>query len=453
MNPAEPLRAPAGSRRARRLGWGIADQALSSITNFALALLVARTVSTADLGAFGLAFTTYTFALGATRALCSEPLSVRYSGRSRESWERGARRSTGAAFVLGVIAGGACAVASLGFHGTLRSSLLALAVCMPGLIVQDTWRTAFFSDLRGRSAFINDLVWAVVQLVFIVAMVSGGHRTTPAYLIAWGAAANVAAVVGIMQARVLPKPSSFARWFRRQRDIAPRYLLEFLARNSANSGAMYVAALFGGLSAAGALRGAQVVLGPLNILNMGLTAPAIAEAVRISRTSPRRMFRMVTLLAMAMVVVSLAWGLLMFLLPDAAGRAILKDSWEPAHSVILPYAAVMAAAGSLTGATVGLRALAAARRSLNARLITSVVSIVLTAVGAAAGGAAGAAFGLAIGLWLGSILWWAGLREEVEDAQARQASAAGEPPKREVPLPDQPGDLGPHLSDSEAANS
>jgi hypothetical protein len=63
----------------RRLGWGLADQALSSLTNFALAVLVARAVSTSALGAFGLSFTTYTITLGATRALCSEPLTVRYS--------------------------------------------------------------------------------------------------------------------------------------------------------------------------------------------------------------------------------------------------------------------------------------------------------------------------------------------------------------------------------------
>src|SRR5437764_6373982 len=63
----------------RRLGWGLADQALSSMTNFALAILVARSVSTSALGAFGLAFTTYTITLGATRALCQEPLTVCYS--------------------------------------------------------------------------------------------------------------------------------------------------------------------------------------------------------------------------------------------------------------------------------------------------------------------------------------------------------------------------------------
>jgi O-antigen/teichoic acid export membrane protein len=424
VNTATATRSPGRRSGVRRLGWGISDQALSSVTNFALAVLVARTVSTADLGAFGLAFTTYTFVLGATRAICSEPMSVRYSDRTEEAWERGARRATGAAAVIGVLSGMICAGASMAFTGTLQTSLLVLGLCMPGLIVQDTWRTAFFSHLRGRSAFVNDLIWAMTQLVFVTALLSGGHRSAPAYLLAWGLAANVAAVAGSLQSSIVPRPSSTKRWFRRQRDIAPRYVLEFLARNVANAGSMYLAAAFGGLSAAGALRGAQVVLGPLNILNQGLTAPSITEAVRISRRSPRRMLRMVTLLAVTIAGVSVVWGLLMYLLPEHVGRELLRRSWAPAHGVILPYAAVMAAAGSLTGATVGLRALVATRRSLQARFITGALSLACTATGAYLDGAPGAAIGLAVGLWAGSFLWWKGLRHEVAAAERVRLSDA-----------------------------
>jgi hypothetical protein len=87
----------------------------------------------------------------------------------------------------------------------------------------------------------------------------------------------------------------------------------------------------------------------------------------------------------------------------------------------------MAASGVLTGATVGLRALAAAKRSLQARLITGALSLAATAVGAYAGDATGAALGLAFGLWIGSILWWRGLRAEV--ALAEQRLAPPRPPE------------------------
>ncbi len=164
VSSASALRTNAGGG-VRRLGWGVADQALSSLTNFALAVLVARTVSTSSLGAFGLAFATYTITLGATRALCSEPLTVRYSATGEREWRDGASAATGVALVLGVVAGLLCIAAAFLFGGTLRPSLIVLGIGMPGLIVQDTWRNAFFCHLRGAYAFVNDLAWAVAQVV------------------------------------------------------------------------------------------------------------------------------------------------------------------------------------------------------------------------------------------------------------------------------------------------
>jgi O-antigen/teichoic acid export membrane protein len=407
----------------RRLGWGLADQALSSLTNFALAILVARAVSTSALGAFGLAFTTYTITLGATRALCQEPLTVRYSATPVREWRTGVAAAAGAALVLGAVAGLVCIVAAFAFGGTLRASLLVLGVGMPGLIVQDTWRSAFFSRLRGRTAFGNDLVWALAQVVLVGVVLAAGTRSVPAFIAAWAGAAAFAALFGIVQSGFVPRPGRTRWWLSRHRDLGPRYLVEFVARNAAQSGAMYATAAFAGLSAAGALRGAQVVLGPLNVLNMGVTSPAIAESVRIARRSPRRMKHAVELLAVALVVVFVAWGVVVYLLPDSIGEAFLKRSWGPAHEVIPAYTAVMAASGMLTAATVGLRAMAAAKRSLRSRLVTGVLAVAGGTVGAATSGAVGAATGLALGLWIGGIQWWQQLGAAVAEEEARRAAA------------------------------
>jgi O-antigen/teichoic acid export membrane protein len=413
----------AGERsHARRLGWGLADQALSSVTNFALSVLVARAVGISSFGAFGLAFTTYSLALGATRAFCSDPMGVRFSATDTETWRRGARQSTGAALVLGTLTGLICAAAALAFTGTLRDSLLALALPMPGLIVQDTWRTAFFSNRRGSSAFANDLMWGVAQVILVGVVWFSGHKTAPMFVLAWGGAANVAAVFGFMQARLLPRPLATWRWLRSMRDLSPRFLVEFTARGAANSGSMYMAGAFGGLAAAGALRGAQVVLGPMNILNMGITAPAITEAVHLSKRSLQRMLQFTVVVGGSLTLASIVFGVGMYFLPDRYGHALLRHSWRPAHHVILAYAVVSAAAGMLTGATVGLRALAAAKRSLRARLITGIVALPATTVGAYLGGANGAAIGLGIALWLGGILWWRSLIDELgTHAIARRA--------------------------------
>ena len=62
-------------RSVRSFGWGLADQMLSSVTNFLLGLLVARSVGPGEFGACGLAYATYTLALGAARALASDRCS------------------------------------------------------------------------------------------------------------------------------------------------------------------------------------------------------------------------------------------------------------------------------------------------------------------------------------------------------------------------------------------
>ena len=234
---------------------------------------------------------------------------------------------------------------------------------------------------------------------------------------------------GIVQAGFLPRPLKSAHWLSRHSDLGPRYLIEFVARNAAQSGAMYATAGFAGLSAAGALRGAQVVLGPLNILNMGVTSPAIAESARTLRRSPRRMLRVVTILRdRARRRVRGPGASPCTCCPTRSARHSSKRSWVPAHPVILPYTAVMAASGMLTAATVGLRAMAAAKRSMRSRLVTGVLAVTGGTVGAATYGAVGAAIGLAAGLWIGGIQWWqqlhAAVAEEEEGRQHRRRGAA-----------------------------
>jgi O-antigen/teichoic acid export membrane protein len=422
VSTAPAIRRDAGGG-VRRLGWGLADQSLSSLTNFALSVLVARSVGASSLGAFGLAFTTYTVTLNATRALCSEPLTVRYSATDERRWRDAAASAVGTALVVGVVTGLGCLGVAFLFSGTLRSALIVLGLTMPGLMVQDAWRGAFFCDLRGAYAFANDLVWTIAQVVFVGVALAVGLRTTPVFILAWAGAANIGAVFGSVQAGFLPRPDHARRWLSSSRDLGPRYMVEFVARSAALAGTVYATAAFAGLAAAGSLRAAQVALGPLNILNMGVTAPATAESVRIARRSPRRMLRMVSLMGVVLVVVFTVWGVATYLLPDSVGHALLKRSWDPAHRVLLPYTAVMAASGMLTAATVGLRAMAAAKRSMRSRLITGVLALSLATGGAITYGAVGATCGLAAGLWIGGIQWWQQLHAAVAEEEERRTAA------------------------------
>src|SRR4029450_10622870 len=79
----------------QKLSWRVADQAVSSLTHLAVAILVARSLGTSERGAFSVAFATYQVALNASRGLATDPLVVRYSGVRGASWRWAVARSTG----------------------------------------------------------------------------------------------------------------------------------------------------------------------------------------------------------------------------------------------------------------------------------------------------------------------------------------------------------------------
>ena len=99
------------ARLSGRITWGLADQAMSSLTNFLLSIFVARTLGATQFGAFSLAYVTYGFAINASRGLSIEPLLIRFSGTDPLTWRRATARSTGTALLVGLVTG-ACAFAA-----------------------------------------------------------------------------------------------------------------------------------------------------------------------------------------------------------------------------------------------------------------------------------------------------------------------------------------------------
>ena len=208
------------ARVTRRLGWGLGDQMLSSSTNFIVGLLVARTLPPGDFGACSIVIVTYALALGASRALASEPLSVGYSAVDDTGWRRGVRSATGLALAMGSVVAAVCLAAGWLLDGSLQAAFLMLGVTIPGLL-QDAWRFAFFAGRKERRAFANDLVWAIVLVPLLALLIITERATVGSLILAWGGAGSIAAVAGIFQSRVLPAPSHTLSWLKEQRALAP----------------------------------------------------------------------------------------------------------------------------------------------------------------------------------------------------------------------------------------
>lgn len=410
-------------RIARRTGWGLADQAFSSLTNFVLGVMIARSVAPHEFGAFSLAFATYTLFLGLSRALTSEPLIVRFSHSSPEAWRAATAFGTGTATMVGIVGGAGCVLFGLATSGPMAQAFIALGVTLPGLLLQDAWRYAFFARGGGAHAFVNDVIWAVVMFPAVAVLVAT-ERTSMTWLtLGWGGSGAAAGLVGVLQARVRPRPTRAAAWLRDQRELASRYLGEFTAMSGARQLSFYAVGAIVGLAGAGAIRGSQILLGPIQVLQNGVRLVAIPEAVRLAKTSVRRMHAACNLVSAGLSAVGFLGGVVVYFLPTTLGEQLLGRTWPAAHAVAIPMGLMFAGGGISTGAVVGLRALAASERSFAARMIVSVLQLVATVAGAFAGGAVAAAWGLAIGVWAGTPIWHWQLRTAAAERE-RDAAAA-----------------------------
>jgi glycosyltransferase involved in cell wall biosynthesis len=425
---------------AGRLSWGVADQALSSLTNFAVGIVVARSLGIRELGAFSIAFATYQVGVNASRGLATDPLAVRYSGTEVRRWRRAVASSTGMATAVGLVAGACCAVAGLLLTGATGAALLALGVTLPGLLLQDSWRFAFFSAGRGGQAFANDLVWGLILVPMLVAIVASGAPGVAWFILAWGGSATVAAVIGGVQARLVPRLSQARGWLGQHRDLASRYLPENLSVSGAYQLRAYGLGAIAGLPAVGALRGAELMLGPFNVILMGIGMMAVPEAVGVLRRSARELRSFCLLLGLGQAGAAAAWGAaLVPLLHRGLGSRVLGASWRPASELLVPVTLTLVSTGFSTGAGAGLRALGAASRSLRAQVMASAAYVTGGLLGATVAGAAGAAWGAAVATSIGAGVWWGqlhrGLRELgwPQDVLAAQAGGTGTS-ERTVPL-------------------
>lgn len=356
-------------------------------------------------GAFAVAWSAYALALGVTRAVASEPLAVRHSIPDGGT-STGPASAAGCSVLLGVAAGALVGGIALMATGELRNALLPLAIFLPAILLQDTWRAVFFAAGHPARAFLNDCIWAGALVVAVAALSTAGRLTVGWLVAGWGGAAAVAAVLGVAQTGFSPQLSTARRWLREHRDLWPRFTLEYLAMTGTWQVVMVALAGIAGLAAVGSVRGAQTALGPLNIVFLAAPLVLVPEFARLRRERPERVLAAAAVLAAALGTTALLFGGAVLVLPDQVGTALLGPSWGPARTMLVPIAVLLASTGVNVVAIIGLRALAAAHKSLRARLVVSPLVLVGGTAGALLGGAMGAAYGLALANCLACVVWW-----------------------------------------------
>ena len=227
-------------------------------------------------------------------------------------------------------------------------------------------------------------------------------------MVAWGSAAAVAACVGPLQARVIPRLARLALGLAAPRPGAAVPVREHRRQRSRQL-RTYGLGLIVGLAAVGYVQAAALLMGPFQVIFFGITLVTVPEAARILRHSPQHLRLYCLLVGGGLAILGLAWGgMLLIALPRGLGNLLLgKQLWRPAATLVLPWTLSTVGYCLIAGATAGLHALGAAKRSLRAVIITSVMYLTFSLIGAFIAGAVGTVAGAALATWLGAgVSWW-----------------------------------------------
>jgi O-antigen/teichoic acid export membrane protein len=388
-----------------RISWGILDQGLSSITNAALSFFVARSVSQNGFGSFAVAFTVYTIVIGISRSLVSQPLTLRFSDSSLSVFRKVAPQVSAAAALLGIVTATVCVGFGLIVGGDLRACLFALALTLPGLLVQDAWRLIFFACGRPALAALNDLIWTLAQVLSVGTVLAAGWVTPAAFLLAWGSAAALAALFGVWQLRSRLTLVGGWLWFRAHRDLTGYLVAEFIGITGAFQGAVLVLGAVGGVKAVAAIRAAQVLLGPLNILVGGVFATVLPEIVR-RQLDWRGRCQAAFAISSTMPLAPIIWTGLLLAMPYKWGLALLGETWAGGRSVLLASGLGYTAICVTLGPGLLLLALQRTRTIFWLSMSLAPPLFIFGLIGIKVGGVSGAAIGFAAAQWLVVPLWW-----------------------------------------------
>lgn len=185
---------------SQRPRWGVADQGVSSLTNAAVSIYIARTLGGVQFGAFSLAYVTCAIVLNASLGLTTDPLMVRFSVTDTRTWRRAVADCTGTAAAAGITRGCCVLGAATFLDGTALPAFMALGLTLPGLMLQDSWRYSFFALGRGSQALLNDLISAFTLIPALLILRRTGYANVFSFVLAWGATACIGGAVGPLQA-------------------------------------------------------------------------------------------------------------------------------------------------------------------------------------------------------------------------------------------------------------
>ena len=273
--------------------FALADQVASSVSNFVVAAIIARATGPSGYAGFALAMTVWFLVLGVSRSLVVDPTILSASRLSGADAVTQMRRGYFSGLVLSAIVGSTTALIGVGFwlgdRPLVARPILAFAVALPLLLIQDNTRWQSLGLRNGRPALANDVVFAVVEIAVAAGLFAVGRLTTVTGLLSIAVGARVADLYGIRQYQLTRVPPNWRRHAFSMSTTPIWLLVDFAGQWVAGPALLILVAFQLGTHDTGIFRAMQDVFAPLRLLQLSLTAvlvPAGAAVFAVSGPAP-----------------------------------------------------------------------------------------------------------------------------------------------------------------------
>lgn len=395
----------------------LADQAVTSGTNFVISILLGRALSPADFGAYSLAYSILLFIAGFHNAGIIEPFSVYGAGRFREDFRsyvgalvKWQELGIGIICVLGLVL-----VVSLSgyFPDVMRSNGVGLLLSTPLIVLAWFFRRVYY--------VLGDPLWSlyggILQSVLVLTGVSVGfhYLRSSGFLAFQALGVGTGAMAVFLWARTRPRiewtllPSEFERKVLRTHWEYGRWgLLTNIVYWFSGYGYTSLIGAFLGLSEIGALRAMQNLVNPLGLVLTALSTIMVPWMVRgTAQRGYRWLSRTVPLVAVAFAALAcLVLGPVVLL--GHQFDDILYDGRYAGFVWLLPFGALVQVFSAFTSAVaMGLQVLERPRRIFYGYAAAALTTVTFGFPAVYYRGLLGAMFGTVVtaGVLSGVVYW------------------------------------------------
>lgn len=252
--------------------WSVADQVVVSGCNFLIGILLARLLGLEAFGTYAVAQMYLLYANTFQQSLVSSTMMTSIPAEPDADIRADLIRGFFGYSLLALIAitlavqGGAWLLGLWSSSLSLNGFALPLAAAMAGYQVQDWLRRALYVQSDNKSVFISDVLAYGGQL--IVFSLLGWQRNLNVSIALWAVVGSycVSAMYVMASQRLFPDFAAALKVIRAYGRNSRHLFISSQLQWVASSGVVLVGAGFIGQQAAGAIRAAQNLLGPVNVV-------------------------------------------------------------------------------------------------------------------------------------------------------------------------------------------